>query len=95
MGGRSAGGASAGGGLGSMLDMNKDGSFDSGDTVLVDGVPMDVSGLGSEGGIPTGGYDLLDDNKYWLCRGTGVDDCIPAANGLNVIEGRQSWNQIK
>ncbi|MFI8607374.1 pilus assembly protein [Pseudomonas sp. NPDC077649] len=78
-----------------LFDMNKDGSFDSGDTVLVDGVPMDVSGLGSEGGIPTGGYDLLDDNKYWLCRGTGVDDCIPAANGLNVIEGRQSWNQIK
>lgn len=78
-----------------LFDLNQDGKFDEKDRVMVDGVPLDVSGIGTSGGIPTGGYDLLDKNKYWLCRGTGVDDCIPAANTLNIIEGRQSWNQLK
>lgn len=78
-----------------LFDMNKDGKFDDSDRVMVNGVPLDISGIGSTAGIPTGGYDLLDKSKYWLCRGTGVDDCIPAANTLNIIEGRQSWNQLQ
>jgi len=78
-----------------LFDMNKDGKFDNADMVVVNGQPLPVSGIGSTTGIPTGGYDLLDKDRYWLCRGTGVDDCIPAANTLNIIEGRQSWMQLQ
>ena len=79
-----------------LFDMNKDGKFDTADMVMVDGQLMPPSGIGTTtGGIPTGGYDLLDKDRYWLCRGTGVDDCIPAANTLNIIEGRQSWIQLQ
>lgn len=78
-----------------LFDLNQDGKFDEKDRVKVGDVPLDISGIGTSGGIPAGGYDLLDNNKYWLCRGTGVDDCIPAANTLNIIEGRQSWNQLQ
>ncbi|MEX6501655.1 pilus assembly protein [Pseudomonas zhanjiangensis] len=79
-----------------LFDMNKDGKFDEADNVVIDadGNKLPVSGIGSES-IPTGSFDLLDGKKYWLCRGTGADDCIPAANTLKVIEGRQSWNQIR
>lgn len=79
-----------------LFDMNKDGKFDEADNVVIDadGNKLPVSGLGSDT-IPTGSFDLLDGKKYWLCRGTGADDCIPAANSLKVIEGRQSWNQIR
>lgn len=79
-----------------LFDMNKDGKFDESDNVVIDadGNKLPVSGIGSES-IPTGSFDLLDGKKYWLCRGTGADDCIPAANTLKVIEGRQSWNQIR
>lgn len=77
-----------------VFDMTKDGKFDEADSVLVDGHKLPISGLGADR-IPSGSFDLLDGQKYWLCRGTGVDDCIPAANTLKVIEGRQSWNQIR
>jgi type IV pilus assembly protein PilY1 len=78
-----------------LFDMNKDGKFDAADGIVdADGNPP-VSGIGSSTGIPTGSFDLLDGKKYWLCRGTGIDDCVPAANTLNIIEGRQSWNQIR
>lgn len=78
-----------------LFDMNKDGKFNNADTVVVDGESLPVSGIGTTTGIPTGGYDLLDKDRYWLCRGTGIDDCIPAANTLNIIEGRQSWIQLQ
>lgn len=78
-----------------LLDLNKDGKFTEADMVDVDGQKLPPSGIGSTGSIPTGSFDLIDPQKYWLCRGTGVDDCIPAANTLNVLEGRQSWNQIR
>ncbi|MNQ40523.1 Neisseria PilC protein [compost metagenome] len=78
-----------------LFDMNKDGKFDAADGIVdADGNPP-VSGIGSSTGIPAGSFDLLDGKKYWLCRGTGIDDCVPAANTLNIIEGRQSWNQIR
>ncbi|WP_300655471.1 PilC/PilY family type IV pilus protein [Pseudomonas sp.] len=79
-----------------LFDMNKDGKFDAADSIIdADGNPLPASGIGSSTGIPTGSFDLLDGKKYWLCRGTGIDDCVPAANTLNIIEGRQSWNQIR
>lgn len=80
-----------------LFDMNKDGKFDEADSVIIDadGNKLPVSGIGSSSGIPTGSFDLLDGQKYWLCRGTGIEDCVPAANTLNIIEGRQSWNQIR
>ncbi|QVM86741.1 hypothetical protein I0D68_13455 [Pseudomonas lalucatii] len=79
-----------------MFDMNGDGKFDEADSVIdQNGDRLPVSGLGSSGAIPTGSFDLLGGQKYWLCRGTGVDDCIPAANTLDTLEGRQSWNQIR
>ena len=79
-----------------LFDMNKDGKFDEADNVIIDedGNKLPISGLGSDN-IPTGSFDMLDGKKYWLCRGTGADDCIPAANSLKVLEGRQSWNQIR
>ena len=79
-----------------LFDMNKDGKFDAADSIVdADGNPLPASGIGSSTGIPTGSFDLLDGKKYWLCRGTGIEDCVPAANTLNIIEGRQSWNQIR
>ncbi len=78
-----------------LLDLNKDGKFTDADMVTVGDQKLPPSGIGSSGGMPTGSFDLIDPQKYWLCRGTGVDDCIPAANTLNVLEGRQSWNQIR
>jgi type IV pilus assembly protein PilY1 len=79
-----------------LFDMNKDGKFDEADSIVDDkGNRLPASGIGSSTGIPTGSFDLLDGKKYWLCRGTGIDDCVPAANTLNIIEGRQSWNQIR
>ncbi|WP_158249345.1 PilC/PilY family type IV pilus protein [Pseudomonas sp. LFM046] len=78
-----------------LLDLNKDGKFTEADMVSNDGTKLPPSGIGSSGSIPTGSYDLIDPQKYWLCRGTGVDDCIPAANTLDILEGRQSWNQIR
>lgn len=78
-----------------LFDMNKDGKFDEADMVLMGDQKLPISGIGSSDGIPTGSFDLIDSQKYWLCHGTGVDDCIPAANTLNIIEGRQSWNQIR
>ncbi|WP_171011875.1 pilus assembly protein [Pseudomonas sp. 2FE] len=78
-----------------LLDLNKDGKFNEADMVSVGGQKLPPSGLGSSGGIPTGSFDLIDPQKYWLCHGTGVGDCIPAANTLDILEGRQSWNQIR
>ncbi|MHC5351790.1 pilus assembly protein [Metapseudomonas furukawaii] len=78
-----------------LLDLNKDGKFTDADMVAVGDQKLPPSGIGSSGSIPTGSFDLIDPQKYWLCRGTGVDDCIPAANTINVLEGRQSWNQIR
>lgn len=79
-----------------LFDMNKDGKFDAADSIVdAGGNKLPVSGIGTSTGIPTGSFDLLDGKKYWLCRGTGTDDCVPAANTLNIIEGRQSWNQIR
>jgi type IV pilus assembly protein PilY1 len=79
-----------------LFDLNKDGKFDEADSVVdSNGNRLPVSGIGSSNGIPTGSFDLLDGKKYWLCRGTGVEDCVPAANTLNVMDGRQSWNQIR
>lgn len=78
-----------------LFDLNQDGKFDEADMVLVGDQKLPISGIGSSSGIPTGSFDLIDSQKYWLCRGTGVDDCIPAANTLNIIEGRQSWNQTR
>ncbi|WP_296217644.1 pilus assembly protein [Pseudomonas sp. UBA2684] len=78
-----------------LFDMNQDGKFDEADNVMVDGVPLPISGIGSEDGIPTGSFDLFDNDKYFICRGTGVNACIPTNNNLNIIEGRQSWNQVQ
>lgn len=79
-----------------LFDMNKDGKFDAADSIVDgNGNQLPASGIGSSTGIPTGSFDLLDGKKYWLCRGTGIEDCVPAANTLNIIEGRQSWNQIR
>ena len=79
-----------------LFDLNKDGKFDEADSVVdSNGNELPVSGIGSSNGIPTGSFDLLDGKKYWLCRGTGIEDCVPAANTLNVMDGRQSWNQIR
>lgn len=76
-----------------LFDMNKDGKFNSADMVVVDGESLPVSGLGSTTGIPTSGFDLFDEDKYWLCMGGG--QCIRAASNLNIIEGRQSWMQLQ
>lgn len=78
-----------------LLDLNKDGKFNEADMVSVGDQKFPPSGIGSSDGIPTGSFDLIDPQKYWLCHGTGIGDCIPAANTLNILEGRQSWNQIR
>ncbi|WP_162935020.1 pilus assembly protein [Pseudomonas cavernae] len=78
-----------------LLDLNKDGKFNEADMVSVGDQKFPPSGIGSDNGIPTGSFDLIDPQKYWLCRGTGVGDCIPAVNTLNILEGRQSWNQMR
>lgn len=79
----------------SVFDLNKDNLFDEGEYVVIDGVPVPVSGIRSkEGIIKTPGVVSADGVVYKYTSGSsGKIEVIENAGEAG--RGRQSWTQLR